>query len=132
MIHDDVARRGKEAEMVERYLTLEGRNLDLTTLTAPERAYLDRCMRAYEERMPWSTYSQFVEGTANPLLVGTGGRVTQAVLEHPLFQAVRDLEDRLGVGQGWLLPDATDDATSHPYPIHRQATRVAAVERPGC
>lgn len=111
---------------MERYLTLDGQSLELTNLTSPERSYLDRCLTAYEQHVPWSAFSHLTESTANPLLAGTAGWVTQTVLARPLYQAVRDLEDRLGIEQGWLSPEAADDVASRPDANQRQPLVPAA------
>jgi len=102
MIHDEFGRNYKEAVMIERYLTLDGQILELQDLSPTERSYLDRCITAFDQRVGWFAFSQLVEGTANPLLAATCGRVTQTVWAHPLYQTIRDLEDRLGLEQGHL------------------------------
>jgi hypothetical protein len=77
-------------------------------------------------RVLWSAFSHLIQGTANPLLADTAGRVTQDVLAHPLYQAVRDLEDRLGIDQGWLSSEAADDVASRPGANLRQPMAPAA------
>lgn len=97
------------------YVMLDGRVLDLSLLTAPERAYLDRCYAAYRDGMAWEQFGYLAVGPEHPLLRGTGGVVTPAVWAHPLFQSVRDLEDRLGVQQGELDPDPGSDVAGDPF-----------------
>ena len=99
---------------MQTYTTLDGRVLDLTRLTNDERAFLDRCVSAYREPVSWEALAHLVEGPENPLLRATGGRITQAVWDHSLFQAVRDLEDRLGIQQSQLQADPGDDPSRDP------------------
>jgi hypothetical protein len=95
------------------YTTFRGDILDLSDLSAEERAHFDRCYLAYREGMDMSEYhNQFAYGAANPALQATGGWVTQAVWDSLLFRAVRDLGDRLGMSQGLLLQE--DDWQSDP------------------
>ena len=88
------------------YTTLDGRVLDLGGLTAEERLHFDRAYAAYAAAMPVADFNRgFVFGQESPLLRATGGWVTRAVWDHPLFQAVYDLGDRLGIRQGELAPE---------------------------
>jgi len=93
------------------YTTLDGEVLDLGGLTPAEEAFLDVALAKYRDRVPYAQFAAFVYSTANPLLETTGGRVTPEVYRHPLFRALRDLEDRLGILQGEIgaapgdLPD---------------------------
>lgn len=87
------------------YTTLDGQVLDLTDLTDEERAFFDRVYGEYRAGAKWADVSNLIHGLENPLLTATGGRVTAAVWNHPLFQAVRDIEDRVGLLQGHLSPD---------------------------
>ena len=109
-----------------RYTTLDGRVLDLSALTDEERAYFDRLYAAYQDGATWGSFSRLVEGIEIPLLRATGGHVTPAVWDHPLFQAVRDLEDRVGIARGGVLPEPGDDIRRDPIsgtlaPIPRAA-----------
>ncbi len=99
---------------MQTYATLEGRVLDLTGLTNDERTFLERCYAAYQDCPPWEEFVALARGPQNPLIRGAGGRITQAVWDHPLFQALHDLEDRLGIRQGELAPDPGDDPTRDP------------------
>ena len=96
------------------YTMLDGRVLDLTRLTPAERAYLQEAYAAYRRGMAWEAFSRFAVGPQHPLLRATAGRVTPAVWAHPLYQAVSDLEYRLGITQGEVAPDPGDDATRDP------------------
>jgi hypothetical protein len=111
------------------YLTLDGRVLDLNHLTDEERAYFDRAYAAYRDGTTWVAFSHMVEGDQNPLLRPTGGRITPAVWDHPLFQAVRDLEDRVGVRYGGLLAEPGDDIERDPVADEWiPATQAAAMK----
>jgi hypothetical protein len=97
------------------YTTLEGRVLDLTRITQEERAYLYQCVAAYRAGLPWPTFTDLAEGTGSPLVRAAGGRVTQAVWDHPVFQAAYDMEARLGIAQGYVGVDADDDPSRDPF-----------------
>lgn len=105
---------GEKEKVMETYTTLKGQVLNLATLIDKERDYLDRCLSAYKTSMPWADFSHLVTGRANPLLVDTGGRITKGVWDNPLFQVLRDLEDRLGIQQGDIAPGPEDDPGSDP------------------
>ncbi len=67
--------------------------------------------------------------------------VTQAVGDYPLFQAVSDPEDRVGIAQKWIDPGTGDYLNRDPSalagspaaevagPPARQATRPGLVHR---
>lgn len=99
----------------ETYTTLDGDVLDLRSLKDDESVYLTVAVTAYTENMSWERFSDLVAGTVNPVVAAAGGRVTEAVWRHPLFQAVRDMEDRLGLRQGELAPDEGCNADSDPF-----------------
>jgi hypothetical protein len=90
------------------YTTLDGRVLVLTDLGGEGAAFFDRCITAYRDGVSWEMMSRLVESSDNPLLRATGGRVNGAVWDHPLYQAVRDLEDRVGIAQGSIRPAPGD------------------------
>ena len=96
------------------YTTLDGCLLDLTGLTTEERAFFERMYAAYRDGMAWGPFSRLVEGVENPLVRAAGGWITPAVWDHPLFQAVRDLEDRVGILRGGVRAEPGDDATRGP------------------
>src|SRR5688572_21554227 len=80
------------------YTTLDGRVLDLTGLDEEERAYIGRCYAAYRRGADFVAFSELVDRKEHsPLLRSTDGVITRAVYDHPLFQAVRDLEFRLEI-----------------------------------
>lgn len=96
------------------YTTLDKSSLDLSKLRGEERAYFDRCYAAYQAHMGWIEFSQLVTGEANPLVREADGRVTESVWRHPLYQALRDLEDRLGIRQGYVRPEPGDEPEREP------------------
>jgi hypothetical protein len=97
------------------YTTLDGRVLDLTGLPDEERIFLARCYAAYRAGVSWEEFIALARGAGNPLVRAAGGRITQGVWDHPLFQAVHDLEDRLGILQGEFTPDPGDDVSRGPF-----------------
>jgi hypothetical protein len=97
------------------YLTLEGQVVDLTGLSEAERAFFARCYAAYRQAsVDWSDFANLVAGNENPAVRAAGGRITREVWNHPLFQAVRDLEDRYGIAQGRLAAEPTYDLSRDP------------------
>jgi hypothetical protein len=111
------------------YTTIEGQVIDLTDLSPEERAFFERCYAAYRDNMPWLDFSLLAQGEENPI-VCAAGKVTRAVMAHPLYMAVRDLEDRVGLRQGELepLPGQRWDTD----PVDDQWLRVGeAAERKG-
>ena len=91
------------------YMTLDGDVLDLTRFSAREQAYLEQCQVAYRSRAyPWEQFTVLAEGEGSPLVQAAGGWVTRAVWEQPVFQAARDLENRLGMAQGHVGPNSGD------------------------
>src|SRR5262245_44517892 len=95
--------------MRQTYLTLYGEVLDLSGLNDNERAFFDRCIQAWYNRVRRSEYSALLYSSENPALADTQGRVTREVWATPLWQACRDLEDRVGVAQGEIAPSPGTD-----------------------
>src|SRR5436190_4648628 len=104
--------RGKVA--MDTYTTLHGERIDLAGLSDAEQAFFWRCYAAYRAKMPWGEFANLAERSENPIIAATGGWITPAVHVHPLYKAVRDLEDRLGIKQGKLAPDPGTDVTQEP------------------
>ncbi|HEY7064708.1 MAG TPA: hypothetical protein VII06_24760 [Chloroflexota bacterium] len=75
--------------------------------------------------MDWMAFANWVDGPDNPLLQPTDGLITRAVLDHPLYAALNDLADRLGIRQGKFKPALGDTADRDPL------ADVAAAERGG-
>ncbi|MBI2171257.1 MAG: hypothetical protein HYU30_04445 [Chloroflexi bacterium] len=99
----------------ETYRTLERKVLDLINLTDEEMVFLTVALTAYKENMSWERFSDLVAGRVNPLVAAAGGRVNEAVWGHPLFQAARDMEDRLGLRQGMLAPEEGCNPDADPF-----------------
>ena len=103
--------------------------IDLSDLSPEERDFFDRCYAAYQADMPWHDFSLLAQGNENPVVRATG-RITRAVMAHPLYMAVRDLEDRVGLRQGELEP--TPGQRWDTDPVDDEWLRVgAAAERKG-
>ncbi len=90
------------------YQKLNGEVVDLAGLTGEERDYLAQVYHAYLTGTAWRDVCTWNETTENPLLRPTGGRITRTVWDHPLWQAVRDLEDRIGIRQEMVGPEPGD------------------------
>ncbi|SRR5579885_244702 len=97
------------------YTTLDGMVLDLSSLTTEEQAYFDRCISAYRAGLDFTEFfNRLLHGPENPLMRATGGVVTRTVWAHPLFQAVHDLADRLGILQDRVGAEPGDDPSRDP------------------
>ncbi len=92
------------------YVTLDGEVLDLSRLTVSEAEFFDLCYGTWRENNTgrYARLQSLIFGDDNPILKA-GRRVTRETFEHPLFQAVTDLEARAGVLEGKLLPDREDE-----------------------
>ncbi len=111
------------------YTTLDNDVLDLSALTAAERAHFDRCYVAHRQGRPWAAFAnELVYGPQNPLLAG-GATVSRAVYSHPLFRALQDLEFRLRIRQGDLAPAEGDDIDADPITDAEVAISEAAKEK---
>lgn len=95
------------------YTTLDGDVLDLSGLDETQRAYFDRCYAVFRDRRPYDEIFALVYGAENPLL-GVDRRITRVVQEQPLWQAVRDLEDRLGIIHDEIGPEPGDEPERDP------------------
>lgn len=110
------------------YTTLDSVVLDLTGLNDGERAFLESMIADYRAGAEWGDFARRVSSDEN-LALEAGRRITRAVLDHPLYNAVRDMEDRLGIAQGVLLPGVNDDAAIEPFddeflPVYDVAARL--------
>ncbi len=87
--------------MAKAYVTLTGEKIDLSGLTAEEKVFLGRVVKAYEAG---ETYPNFVNGINAPgsPALGGGPWVTEKVARSPLYRVCQDLADRLGITQGFL------------------------------
>lgn len=95
------------------YMTLDGEVLDVTRLSPVEKEHFERCYAIFASRGDWKKLTELVRGADNPL-IGPGRRVSRDVAAHPLYRAVRDLEDRLGILTGNLAPDPGDEPGTDP------------------
>lgn len=89
------------------YTTLDGELIDLSGLSPLEEAYFEEMMANWHGRIPFARFADMVVGPPNPILA-RGHRVTHEVAAHPLYKAVRDLEDRLGIILEELRADPGD------------------------
>ena len=112
--------------VVPSYVTLGGQVLDLTSLNQQEQEYLARCLDAYRQGVDWLALAALADGKENPLVRATGGWITRAVWEHPLYRAVRDLEARLAIRQGELAADPGDEPNRDPLAAEDKAASVAS------
>lgn len=76
---------------------------DVTKLTPEERAYLDRARKMYNANVSWFEFEDFAFGMRSPIFAK--GRSHANVLEHPLYVALTNMWLDLGVKQGMVAPD---------------------------
>lgn len=91
------------------YHTLHGQTLQWDTPDAALQAFWDSIVVAWRNNAAWLPTFNRVYSVANPILQPTQGVVTQSVLTHPVFQSLMDLVDRLGIAQGFIGVDGTED-----------------------
>lgn len=97
------------------YTSLDGIVLDLARLSELERRFLERAHAAYKAGVTWAEFANsYTNGPDNPVLE-RGRRVSRAVAETPLYQAIRDLEDRVGIACGKLRPSMGDHIARDPF-----------------
>jgi hypothetical protein len=120
---------------VQTYTTLDGDVLDLSGLGEDEQSFFARCYVSYRNGQPWESFMKLVRGTANPTIRASGGVLTRTTWNHPLFRAVRDLEDRLGIAQGHIAAAPGDDVVGDPVADEWipsvAAARLKGVSLPG-
>lgn len=108
---------GSLMDKFQTYTTLDGRTLDLTELTTEQIALFEQGLALYRRGRSAKQFHQLanlVSGRTSPLLASSGGRVTQSVWDQPLYQAMRDLEDRLGIRVGELEAMPGDQLDTDP------------------
>ncbi len=112
------------------YTTLDGDILNLESLGPREREHFDRALVAYRAGMDWARFmNELVDGEANPL-IEPGRRVTRRTLESPLYRALLDLGNHLGILQGKFRPTEGDDLETDPVE-DREIPVAEAAERAG-
>ncbi|MBI4613524.1 MAG: excisionase family DNA-binding protein [Planctomycetes bacterium] len=87
--------------MAKAYVTLTGEKIDLSGLTAEEKVFLGQAVKAYEASEAYPNFVNRVNAPGSPALQA-GQWVTPRVAASPLYRVCQDLEDRLGIGQGFL------------------------------
>ncbi len=119
-------------DQVPTYTTVDRRTISLAGLAEGEAAFFRRCYEAYQAGRTSEDFTRFVNlvsGGENPLVAAAGGRITRSVWNHPLFQAVRDLEDRLGVRVGRLEATPGEDFERDPLEdAWLPSTQAAAIK----
>lgn len=112
------------------YLKLDEELLDLSGLNEEERAYFDGCYAAYRAGMEWATFANtLLNSPENPVLRTANGRITRLAYNHPLYQALHDLSDRLGIRQGIIGPEPGDDVDADPIAEEWLPAAAAAIAK---
>jgi hypothetical protein len=110
------------------YTDLDGEVLDLSTLSDAERIFFERVLALYRADAPYNHVRELISGEDNPILE-PGCRITAAVAAHPLWRALRDLEDRLGIKQGYIGAMEGDDPDRDPVADEWLSTTEAAAAK---
>ena len=87
--------------MTKAYVTLTGGKIDISGLTAEEKLFLGRAVKAFEAGEAYPNFVNRVNAAGSPAL-GGGQWVTAKVVRSPLYRLCQDLADRLGIAQGFL------------------------------
>lgn len=87
--------------MAAAYMTLTGEKIDLSGLTAEEKVFLGRTVKAYERGEAYPNFVNRVNAPGSTAL-GGGQWVTKKVARSRLYRVCQDLADRLGIAQGFL------------------------------
>lgn len=78
-------------------------------LDAPLQAFWEKMVAAWRANVDYVAVFNTMNSVENPLLASTGGRITQTVLDQPVFLAMQDLTDRLGLAQKMLRSTGRED-----------------------
>lgn len=89
------------------YTMLNGETLDLSGLSERDLGFFEQYVSAYRAGTEEDTFGALIAGPANPL-AQAGGGITRVAAATPLFQALRDMQDRLGIAQGRVSPEPGD------------------------
>lgn len=87
--------------MAKAYVTLTGEKIHFSGLTAEEKVFLGRAVKAYEAGEAYPNFVNRVNAPGSPAL-GGGQWVTEKVARSPLYRVCQDIADRLGITQGFL------------------------------
>jgi len=89
-----------EGQAVTKYRALSGRQFDLATLSAEERAVLDEFRSLYAQRPSWDAFARRWVAIARERLWNR----EQIPVGSPLYRIGQDLELRLGIAEGRVAP----------------------------
>lgn len=93
---------------MQTYTRLGGDVIDLSRLTDDERTYLERVIGEWRAGADYNRLRyELVAGPSNPL-VGPSRVVRREVMDHPLWLALRDIEDRQGIAEHCVGPAPGD------------------------
>ncbi|MCX6022789.1 MAG: hypothetical protein NTZ05_13895 [Chloroflexi bacterium] len=109
------------------YTTIDRKVLDLSDLSEGERSFFERCVKHYRSDSSYAIFvNALMNSSENPLIHATGGWITRAVNDHPLYQAVNDLSERLGIRQRLLGANGNEDLVTDPLADEWLPTSEAA------
>lgn len=93
---------------VAAYTTLDGQVVRWNELEPVERDYLARCAAAYRDGIDWEQFEQrFLAGPENPFQ--WKGIISPNDWNRPALQVARDMHARLGISQGRVAAEESDD-----------------------
>jgi hypothetical protein len=79
-----------------------GVRVDLSTLSEQEEVFFREAQKRARASVPWFEFDDFAFGMSSPLYAKRD--TDRAVVEHPLFAALKDMWLELGVRQGRIAP----------------------------
>ncbi len=114
--------------MLRTYRKLDRTVIDISGLEGEDLAFFERLYAHWRDRsIDWIHAG--VDNHENPL-VRAAGIVTNAVWAHPMYQAAKDLQYRIGILAGGVAADeGSEDPALDPIETSTVSVREAAVEK---
>lgn len=90
------------------YVNLEtGVKINLTGLTDRGRKFYQQALEKFRQQTHWLSFDAFAFGALSPLYSGRKSHLE--VLKDPLYQALKDMCLQLGVQQGMIKRNASEE-----------------------
>lgn len=83
-----------------------GLNIDLGDLDAAKRRLYERALAQFRRGVSWFEFEQFVFSYTSPLFSGARNRA--AVVDDPLYTALKDMWLQLGIDQGFVANERNE------------------------
>lgn len=112
------------------YILLDGRQLSLGWLTAPEFHYLTKLKDRADADEDYFDLLREVRGSRSMALADFGGRVTRGAMQSLFFQVALDIVERAGIRQGRVLsPEEPKFDSTKKFVGMAQAARLIGMSR---